>query len=105
MLRLRSCPDQRGRQGNYSITILAAYLAQIPGVLDELSRNRLYGQVDDRDAEALAEEDELVASNDTSREDIHSSDRVRPSNYLFYMLLTSWSRSPFALSTTIKVPP
>lgn len=75
--RLRSSPDHTGRQGNYSITILAAYLAQIPIVLDELRRNELYGQIDDRDAEALAEEDELAASN-TAREDINSSDRVRP---------------------------
>jgi hypothetical protein len=94
-----------GRQGNYSITILAAYLAQIPSVLDELRRNELYGQVDDRDAEALAEEDKLVALNDTSREAVRSSDRVRPNNTLSCIFLTSWRRSPFELLTTIKVPP
>jgi len=79
-LCFRSCPDHRGRQGNYSITILATYLAQIPSVLDELRRSKLYGQIDDRDAEALAEEDELVALNDTPRGDIRSSDRVRLGN-------------------------
>jgi len=76
-LCFRSRPDHHGRQGNYSITILATYLAQIPSVLDELRRNKLYGQVDDRDAEALAEEDELVTLNDTPRGEIRSSDQVR----------------------------
>ena len=83
LLRLCPRPDHHGRQGNYSITILATYLAQIPIVLDELRRNELCGQVDDRDAEALAEEDELVSLNDTPGEDIRLSDRVRPSNSLF----------------------
>lgn len=77
MLCVLSRPDHPGRQGNYSITILATYLAQIPSVLDELRRNKLYGQVDDRDAEALAEEDELVSLSDTPRGEIRSSDRVR----------------------------
>jgi hypothetical protein len=76
------------RQGNYSITILAAYLAQIPSVLDGLRRNELYGQVDDRDAEALAEED-VVALNGATHEDIRSSDRVRPRNSLLCTSLTS----------------
>ena len=76
-LCFRSRSDHHGRQGNYSITILATYLAQIPSVLDELRRNKLYGQVDERDAEALAEEDELVALNDTPRGDIRPSDQVR----------------------------
>ena len=76
-LCFRSHPDHHARQGNYSITILATYLAQIPSVLDELRRNKLYGRVDERDAEALAEEDGLVASNDTPRGDIRPSDQVR----------------------------
>lgn len=87
--RSRSRFDHPDRQGNYSITILAAYLAQIPIVLDELRRNELYGQIDDRDAEALAEEDELAAPNNTPREGVNPSDRVRPRDSLFRAFLTS----------------